>query len=175
VIHPQPGKAFGNAVLSRYPIVEDHKVRLPHMGQFGKTQRIATAATLDVGGTRVRVYSAHLATKVELGPGRRRDQASAVVADAELFSGPVVIGGDMNTWGLGEVFTEAGYQWVTEDIGKTTKLAAIDHFFLKRLEPVNDTAFGKLVDSGGASDHVPIWIRLKKPPAPLHGAAPTLQ
>jgi endonuclease/exonuclease/phosphatase family metal-dependent hydrolase len=162
-ISPQAEKPFGNAILSRYPIVEDYKLQLPNLGRFAKTMRIATAATLDVHGTPVRVYSVHLATQVELGPASRREQAEAVIADAERFPGPVLIGGDMNAKGLGELFSKAGFHWVTEDLGKTTPFGAIDHFFLKRLEPVFDTSYGKIVDAGIASDHVPIWIRLKNP------------
>src|SRR5687767_7224596 len=37
---------FGNAVLSRWPVVEDSKILLPHLGLFGRLQRTATAATI---------------------------------------------------------------------------------------------------------------------------------
>ena len=53
---------FGNAVLSRWPIVEDAKLILPSRSRYAKTQRIATAATLQVGERRVRVYSTHFGT-----------------------------------------------------------------------------------------------------------------
>jgi len=162
VVRPQNRRPFGNAILSRYPIREDHKVLLPHLARFGKKmQRIATAATLDLNGVAVRVYSVHLATIVELGPEARRDQARAIVEDAAPFPGPVLVGGDLNQKGLGEIFVEAGYDWLSQDLGKTTKIASLDHFFLKGLKPAAGEAVGKVSDTLGASDHRPIWARLR--------------
>jgi hypothetical protein len=40
------GRGFGNAVLSRWPIVDDQKVILPHVGRLRGTQRSATAPAL---------------------------------------------------------------------------------------------------------------------------------
>ena len=162
-VHPRTRRRFGNAILSRFPFVEDHKVLLPHLGQFGKTLRIAVGATVDVHGIPVRVYSLHLATLMELGPERRRDQARAVVEDAAGFRGPVLVGGDFNEYDLGEVFTEAGYDWMTRDIGRTTDLAALDHFFVRDLTAAPGSAVGKVPDEVGASDHLPIWARFLLP------------
>lgn len=162
-LHPQSRRQFGDAVLSRYPFRDDHKVLLPHLGRFGKTLRIAAAATLDVEGVPVRVYSVHLATTLELGARDREAQALAVIEDARRFPGPVVIGGDMNAHTLGEEFTEAGFDWITRDLGKTTLFAGIDHFFLRGIQPEPGTAVGKSPDVEGASDHLPIWTRLALP------------
>jgi endonuclease/exonuclease/phosphatase family metal-dependent hydrolase len=159
-LHPQSERQFGNAILSRYPIREDHKVTLPHIGQFGRTQRLATAATIDLNGRRVRVYSMHLATIVELGPERRRRQARAIVEDAARFDGPVLVGGDLNARGLGDIFVAAGFDWLTRDIGRTTKFASLDHFFVKGLRPASGIPVGKIADARGASDHVPVWTRV---------------
>ena len=108
-LHPRHDRNFGNAILARWPITEDHKVILPHLGRFRKTQRIAVAGTIVVAGDSVRVYSLHLGTAAELGPRRRRDQASAVVADAQATAGPVLIAGDLNSHGVGKVFAAAGF------------------------------------------------------------------
>src|SRR5262249_22806452 len=59
-VHPANHLDFGNAILSRWPIVEDRKIPLPHPGRFRKMRRVAVAATLDVAGQKVRVYSVHL-------------------------------------------------------------------------------------------------------------------
>jgi endonuclease/exonuclease/phosphatase family metal-dependent hydrolase len=160
-LHPRSHRQFGDAILSRYPFRDDHKVLLPHLGRFGRTLRIAAAATLDVDGTPVRVYSVHLATTVELGPRDREAQVLAVLDDAARFAGPVVIGGDMNARALGTVFAGAGFDWITRDLGKTTPYASLDHFFLRGLEPAEGTAVGKSPDVEGASDHLPIWTRLR--------------
>ncbi|NNF06322.1 MAG: endonuclease/exonuclease/phosphatase family protein, partial [Candidatus Eisenbacteria bacterium] len=111
--HPQTKRDFGNAILSRFPIQDDHKVIFPHLGQFGRTQRIAAAATLLINGQAVRVYSLHVATQIELGPQRREAQVQAVIDDARSFDGPVIVGGDLNDYRLGHVFKDAGYHWNT--------------------------------------------------------------
>ena len=48
-VHPVIQRDFGNAILSRWPIVEDEKIILPHHGWWRKTERAAVAATLQVG------------------------------------------------------------------------------------------------------------------------------
>ena len=46
------------------------------------------------------VYAVHLETMVKLSPERRAEQARAVTDDAKRFSGPVVIAGDLNDYGM---------------------------------------------------------------------------
>jgi endonuclease/exonuclease/phosphatase family metal-dependent hydrolase len=55
IYHYRTHQLFGNAILSRWPILEDRKIVLPHVARFVRTQRIATAATIRVGSLRVRV------------------------------------------------------------------------------------------------------------------------
>src|SRR5688500_14414499 len=93
---------FGNAVLSRWPIVEDSKIVLPHVSRYARTQRIATAATIRIGASRLRVYSTHLSTIFDVGEAARRDQLRAILKDAAKYP-RVVIGGDMNSSSVGRV------------------------------------------------------------------------
>jgi endonuclease/exonuclease/phosphatase family metal-dependent hydrolase len=90
------GQDFGNAVLSRWPIVADEKLILPHRNPTNGRIRIAVSATLDTPSGSVVAFSVHTETPW-LGPRARLDQARAIVADAEQFTEPVVIGGDFNT------------------------------------------------------------------------------
>ena len=92
---------LGNAILARWPIVEDRKILLPHLSRFVHSQRVATAATIRVGEALVRVYSLHLGTMAGLAPAARRDQLEVVLADAEQYP-RVVIGGDLNDPGIGQ-------------------------------------------------------------------------
>src|SRR5436190_132397 len=47
VVHPKAARQdFGNAILSRWPIVADEKLMLPHIAGQRHAQRIATAATV---------------------------------------------------------------------------------------------------------------------------------
>ena len=151
---------FGNAVLSRWPIVEDAKLVLPHVSRYARTHRIATAATLRVGlgadTARVRVYSTHLGTVLDVGAGSRRDQLRAILADAARHP-RVILGGDMNSETVGRVARDAGYAWPTERIGHTTpRRQRLDHLFLRGLAPA-DGAAGVVTAHRKASDHYPVW------------------
>jgi endonuclease/exonuclease/phosphatase family metal-dependent hydrolase len=159
IYHFRTRRDFGNAVVSRWPIVDDRKLVLPHTAVFTRTQRIATAATLSVRGALVRVYSAHLGTFAEVGARGRRDQLRAILSDAAEYP-IVIIGGDMNSGGVGRIATESGYAWPTEDGPRTTLLGRWDHIFLKGFrEPDAGAAdTGTILDSRNSSDHRPVWV-----------------
>jgi endonuclease/exonuclease/phosphatase family metal-dependent hydrolase len=147
---------FGNAVLSRWPVVEDAKLVLPHASRYARTHRGATGATLNVNGTRVRVYSTHLATIADLTPRRRREQLRAILADAATYP-LVVIGGDLNDANVGRIARdEAGYTWPTQYGPRTTAFGRWDHVFLKGLRSPASAGAG-MVRSRDISDHHAIW------------------
>ena len=147
---------FGNAVLSRWPIVEDGKIVLPHVSRYARTQRIATAATIRIGKSHLRVYSTHLSTIFDVGEAARRDQLRAILADAKKYP-RVVIGGDMNSSSVGRVARDMGYAWPTERGPNTTRGARWDHIFIKGLSIPSAAAAGTVRDVRGASDHRPVW------------------
>lgn len=147
---------FGNAILSRWPIVADEKLVLPHRARVGRTGRIATAATILIGDVAVRAYSVHLGTPTEIGPGSRRDQVQAILADALAYP-RVVVGGDMNSRGVGKEFRAAGFLWPTEHNPDTHLLFNWDHIFLKGFAPEDSVHAGVVRDTLGASDHHPVW------------------
>lgn len=153
-------RPFGNAVLSRWPIVEDEKIVLPHVARFGRTQRTATAATIRVGSQLVRVYSTHLGTMGDVAPASRRDQLRAVLADAGRYP-RVVIGGDMNDEGIGRVAREMGYGWPTRRGPSTHLLGRLDHIFVRGLASPDRGAAGTVLDARGSSDHLPVWAVAK--------------
>jgi endonuclease/exonuclease/phosphatase family metal-dependent hydrolase len=153
---------IGNAVLSRWPIVEDAKLILPSRSRYAKTQRTATATTIQVGSHRVRVYSTHFGTPADLGREGREAQLKAIIENAADYP-LVVVGGDMNSRDIGRVAREAGYLWPTDTIPKSNLSGRLDHLFLRGMS---------LPDSGGAgtvrvpttiSDHSPVWIRVVIP------------
>jgi endonuclease/exonuclease/phosphatase family metal-dependent hydrolase len=156
IFHLRTHRLFGNAVLSRWPIVEDQKIVLPHVSRFVRTQRTATAATIRVGGSLVRVYSTHLGTMSDVGSGARRDQLKTILADAARYS-RVVIGGDMNDAGVGRVARDMGYLWPTEHGPPTSQLGRLDHIFLKGFSSPDSAAAGAVLDVGRTSDHLPVW------------------
>lgn len=156
IFHFRTHRDVGNAVLSRWPIVEDKKIVLPHVSRFVGTQRTATAATIRVGRSLVRVYSTHLGTMGDLAPAARRDQLRAILADAEPYR-RVVIGGDMNDAGVGQIARASGYSWPTERGPATTHLGRLDHIFFKGLAAPDSAPAGTVLDVGGASDHLAVW------------------
>ena len=165
-VHPQTRRDFGDAILSRFPIVADEKIILPHVGRLKKTVRIATAATILVGDVPIRVYSMHLGTFVDVSGNSKRDQVQAILADAAGYP-RVIIAGDANSHGIGERFRPAGYLWPTEHNPKTTRFFNWDHVFAKGVTCGNNGTVGTGVvhDNLGASDHRPVWaiIRLRAP------------
>lgn len=151
---------FGNAILSRWPIVEDAKLILPSRSRYAKTQRIATAATIDVAGKRIRVYSTHFGTPLDLGYEGRVAQLRFILDDAARFA-QVLIGGDMNSADIGRVAREAGYLWPTDTIRKSNAYGRLDHFFLRGLTGVDSAGVGTRYVPPAISDHSPIWIRVR--------------
>jgi endonuclease/exonuclease/phosphatase family metal-dependent hydrolase len=154
--HPKTRRDFGNAVLSRWPIVEDRKIILPHVALIGQTQRIATGATLQIGDIAVRVYSAHLGTVANINFEERSEQIDAIMADAERYQ-HVIIGGDMNDSRVGRVARENGYAWPTQYGPRTATATRLDHVFLKGIAPALSNGAGTVVNNHHASDHRPIW------------------
>jgi endonuclease/exonuclease/phosphatase family metal-dependent hydrolase len=162
--HPGGGKDFGNAILSRWPILDDHKVLLPHASPFRGLTRAAVAATVDVAGVPTRVYSVHLEAPVGLTPGQRREQAAAVAEDARRFHGPVVVAGDFNNRDLvGALFEKEGFSWVTRELAGTISWFAWDHVFVRGLRPTDARSSGVALKNNGASNHLPIWADLLMP------------
>ena len=139
---------LGNAILTRWPIVEDHKIVLPHLSRFVRSQRAATAATIRVGEALVRVYSLHLGTMAGLAPAARRDQLQAVLADAERHP-RVVIGGDLNDPGIAGIARDKGYSWPTQRGPSTTRIGRLDHILLKGLRSPDSDAAGTVLDVRG--------------------------
>jgi endonuclease/exonuclease/phosphatase family metal-dependent hydrolase len=161
VYHPatrrgEPPQDFGNAVLSRWPIVADEKLVLPHRSIFGRTLRTATVATIQVGRTPVRVYSVHLATRVNQAFPERADQMRAVLRDASTHP-HVILGGDLNSTRLGGFAAARGYYWPTEEGPSTATFGRIDHVFMKGFEPAEGVGSGTVEIPEGVSDHRPVW------------------
>jgi endonuclease/exonuclease/phosphatase family metal-dependent hydrolase len=146
---------FGNAVLSRWPIVEDAKLILPSRSRYAGTQRIAAAATIRVGQRTLRVYSTHFGTPADLGWEGRVAQMRAILDDARDYP-LVVIGGDMNSDEIGRVAPESGYEWPTDTIPKGNTFGRLDHIFVKGFRAIGA---GTTPIPPGVSDHRPIWVR----------------
>lgn len=160
------GRDFGNAVLSRWRIVSDKKLILPHKNPMDGRQRIAVRAIIDSPFGEIRAYSVHTETPW-LGLRARLEQASAVLNDAQQAGDVTVIAGDFNTSDPGAVdetvgvFQGGGFSWASADSGATAGDRTLDFVFVKRLSALGSGAF-----ETRASDHRPEWalVEFAAPP-----------
>ncbi|HEX5818962.1 MAG TPA: endonuclease/exonuclease/phosphatase family protein [Gemmatimonadales bacterium] len=155
-LHPKSDRNFGNALLSRWPIESDSKLILPHTSWQLRTQRIAVLGTVRIGGERVTVATAHFGTIVEIFPWGQRDQARALL-EAVKAQNNVIVAGDFNTGGLGELFEAEGFTWPTRGIGDTHRFWSFDHVYARGFVPIGR---GMVKEVGDISDHKPIWADL---------------
>ena len=173
-IHPTRHRYFGPAILTRWPITDTEKLILPHEAWGRRQRRNATAATIDVRGSCVRVYAVHLETQLKASPRQREEQIDVVLADAATVPCPAVIAGDFNSKGIGHYLERKGFAWPTEKVGKTITVFSWDHIFARGLGLPPAPVAGKVRDVAGASDHLPVWasLMLTRPqPRPLLGSA----
>jgi endonuclease/exonuclease/phosphatase family metal-dependent hydrolase len=154
---PGEWRDMGEAVLSPWPIEDSWKVKLPHLTRGIHRSRAAVAARIRIGGRRLVAYSVHFGSPWGMGPGSRRDQAEAVLADAHGRPEPVVIAGDFNSKGVSHVFESAGFCWPTRDIGHTAGPFSFDQVVARNLAPVGDPPAGVVHEAKQASDHRPVW------------------
>jgi endonuclease/exonuclease/phosphatase family metal-dependent hydrolase len=157
--HGRAKQDFGNAVLSRWPVERDEKLVLPHRSRYARTQRAATAATIRVGVTPVRVYSTHLGTVADVSARRRREQLEHVLRDGARFPNAVV-GGDMNTGDLTQAVREQGFRWLTTDMPKTTRFGRLDHVLVRGGALAMPARAGIVASGRTASDHSAVWVRI---------------
>jgi endonuclease/exonuclease/phosphatase family metal-dependent hydrolase len=180
--HPGQRKLVGNAILSKWPIVDHEKVLLPHPSLYPvitkfktyKFRKIATVAHIDINGVKVKFYSIHGAA---FNTSKARKALAGEIADDinRSESDKVVVGGDFNTVGYGDIlstikpFKSIGMEWATEKIGRTighkkwmvsffpSEAFQTDHIFVKGLEIMD---LGK-IENTIISDHYPLWINLR--------------
>jgi endonuclease/exonuclease/phosphatase family metal-dependent hydrolase len=162
------GRDWGNAVLSRWPLLDDRKILLPWADPFSNTRRIAVTARVDLASAgELQVYSTHIAT-ASLGLGARLDQVETILDDADAAA-VAVIGGDLNTSDPGsvdqthELFAEHGFAWASDDATGTSSALGfeltLDYVYARELAP---EASGTFRGESG-SDHQPIWVALGNP------------
>lgn len=85
-------RCFGNALLTRHPIVEVHRLDLT---MDGREPRGGLAATVDVGGTAVHLLTTHLGLRAR----ERRIQVQQMLSYLEsVRHSLVVVLGDINDW-----------------------------------------------------------------------------
>ena len=145
ILHPRNDKDFGNAVLSKWPILNDEKIILPKLGG-GKLQRIAVSATLSINNIKVMVFSVHM--KVFVRHFQRRIPIDRIIGAIEPSVEHCIIAGDFNTFSRSnrrailKPFNEANFQFATNNIGWTYK-----HWYLLNKKSTLDYIFARAKSS----------------------------
>ena len=89
----------GLAILSRYPLSDVHVQPLKRFDlRYRSRTRIALAATADSPWGPVRIFNAHLDTR--LNSAQRLEQLEPVLQASGEVQGPLIIGGDFNSNGF---------------------------------------------------------------------------
>jgi len=162
-------KGFGNAVLSRWPIIGHQKIVLPHENPIRKMHRNAVLATLQVGDHEILTCSVHTEIPT-LAQSKRLEQSEALLESIAQSYPYAIVGGDFNTetqYVVREterLFRKSGFVWASKGIGPTAQGDPLgildfefDFIFVRGLEALES---GK-VEGAEASDHFPVWTRLK--------------
>jgi len=164
--HRQTGRAFGNAVLSRWPLSDPDVAELSHKSVVQGHERLVVGASVAIGDTSVTACSVHTEVPT-LSPPKRRRQFDEIAAATERWApGPLTVGGDFNTiTGKGVAAVDRAMRAV----GATRASAAasttlrrggrefpLDHIYTRDLEPLDCG----VVEGLSASDHRPLWVRL---------------
>jgi len=166
ILHPVLKQDFGNAIFTRWPILNDEKIILPHLKSRSR-QRIAIKATLLINGEKITVYSLHMGIFIK--PDDRKRLVDIIIKPLPRDSNYFIIGGDFNSFTrkdrqlITEAFKEEGFNLASQDLGWTYKQwylfnrkVALDHIFTKNMRTVSQ---GK-VENKKPSDHIPIWVDL---------------
>src|SRR5580704_6911425 len=166
----------GLAVVSKFPI-EDSKVEwlTPYNLHFKTRHRFALAVTLRVPAGELRIWNAHLDTRIN--PNQRLGQLQPVMDEAAKLTGPRLIGGDFNTndfyWidhvlpiphGGGyrstvrRAMAQLGFQTPFADQLVTLPVVRqhLDWMFVKGMEPLSSN-----VEPISFSDHHAIWAAFR--------------
>ncbi|MCX5745913.1 MAG: endonuclease/exonuclease/phosphatase family protein [Proteobacteria bacterium] len=169
------GAVLGDAILSRYPLVDVEVMNLALAAR--KRQRTAIAADIVVGGTTLRIINTHLDTSLNI-TDRILQLRPAIIDQPEL----TLVGGDFNTnpyaWKDGAVplvstsavvdtdqaplldsyMTALHFTNPTAPLGNTEVRFGIE----SRLDAVYargaEVSQGKIERTIGLSDHWPVWI-----------------
>ncbi len=183
-------KRYGNALLTRRPVLARHQRLLQPLDDF----RIAAHVRIDVQGQPVNVYVTHLNERVDASGTRIRTRQVAdllrfiAVTDDEQ---PVVIAGDFNSAadaidlgalrkGYGDSYGSVhsdpdGVVVSTLNMEIYPKPRRIDHVFFQQQRVLAREArllFDTPYAAGRwASDHYGVWTRLQLAPAPQAATA----
>ena len=146
---------FGNALLTRHPIVEIHRIDLS-MGR--REPRGAFAAAIDIGGATLHILAAHLGLRVR----ERRFQVRQILEylDSVQCSQLVVLG-DFNDWLPGRSVVHV----LDDRLGRPPRpssfpvvwpFVALDRIWVRPQQSLRGISAHRTATARRASDHLPV-------------------
>lgn len=165
-IHRRHGKEFGEAILSKWPILSHAKIVLPNSVPVINQTRIVVKANIIVDGLEIAVFNTHLETvwMLQMWGDTQVDYLAEIVG---MEDGSLILGGDFNTWSkrsiatLEERFGAMGLKRVSAGTGYTFVyrgwMFIMDHIFTR----VTSEYEAGVWHGTNVSDHYPVWAILK--------------
>lgn len=165
-VHRRHGKEFGEAILSKWPIVSHSKIVLPNSVPVINQTRIAVKVDIIVDGLEVAVYNTHLETvwMMQMWGDTQVDYLAEIVG---MEDGSLILGGDFNTWSessiatLEERFGARRMVRVSAGTGYTFVyrgwMFTMDHIFARYASQYEAGVW----HGTNVSDHYPVWAILK--------------
>ena len=162
-----PGRDYGNALVSRCPVVQHEVVPIPDPAEEEKRScfeaRSILRALIDAGGTKLTLLLTHFG----LSPEERRSAADTVLALAKDVKTPLVLMGDLNSTpddpvirSLKTELTDAAAALHREEptFSSDAPERRIDFIFLKGCKPLEIHTVQKI-----ASDHFALTAEIELP------------
>lgn len=163
--HSRHNQDFGNAVLSKWPLIDSQKVLLPNANWRNGQRRTAVRGTTQIDDLLIDAYSVHTET-MWMGAEGRGEQLDAIANETEDNVGLAIIGGDFNTLTpqslqrLNERFSDADFVRASPATTPTFDVGiglTIDHLFARGFTVLDSGVWA----TTAASDHYPVWALLE--------------
>ena len=152
-------ECFGNALLTRHPIIEVHRIDL---SMERREPRGALAATIDVSGSLLHVLATHLGLRVR----ERRFQVRQILDYLDsVRDAPAVVFGDFNDWLPGRSAAHV----LDRRLGKPPRPAtfpvawpvvALDRIWVQPRQALRRISVHATPTTRLASDHLPVVAEL---------------
>lgn len=172
------GGAYGNAILSRWPIDRAHTHALPVSRGLRCEPRSVLAATVETPHGALRAWCTHLGVRGYEREAQGHTVLSHVAAALGESDAPMVLLGDLNAGVDTPLVRELATHLVdvrrrttarTATFPAVLPLFALDHAFVSAPFVVRDVAVPRTAATASASDHLPLVVTLDWPVRPAAG------
>jgi endonuclease/exonuclease/phosphatase family metal-dependent hydrolase len=157
------GGFYGNAVLSKYPILDSLLIDLPALSERDAEDRVWAGVRVQIEGNDLWFGSTHLDYKTQ---ENNLHQSTILLNNLKNIPIPVIIGGDFNVTNSSQaiaLFDEQFRRTCTEDcpptIPQINPTKEID-FIMYRPKNSFSTESHQVIDEQYASDHLPVVAEL---------------